>query len=252
MNQPARILIVDDETNIRLMLRTALQSAYYELQEATDGRQALDAISKWSPNVMVLDLSMPLMDGMAVLQELQSVRPERKPRIIVLTAYGSIRAAVKATRLGAIDFLEKPISPDEVRESVESALSEPMPLVQADGSDDPLSGGYAGVLMRARKALRMAQYADAESLLMKAADLAHKDAPYYNLLGVLYEAQRQWRLAARFYSKAIAVNSRYDPAQRNLWRLQELKRTGRSSEPAALGDEPDILFAKLPEATHHD
>jgi DNA-binding response OmpR family regulator len=252
MSQPARILIVDDETNIRLMLRTALESAFYDIHEATNGREALDAVARWQPDVMILDLSMPLLDGMGVLQDLQPLRPERKPKVIVLTAYGSIPAAVKATRLGAIDFLEKPVAPDEVRESVESALSVAMPLVQGDGSEDPLSGGYEAVLMRARKALRMAQYADAESLLMKAADLAHKDAPYYNLLGVLYESQRQWRLAARFYSKAIAVNSRYDPAQRNLWRLQELKRTGRSKEPAALGDEPDILFAKLPEATHHD
>jgi CheY-like chemotaxis protein len=246
MSEPTRILIVDDETNIRLMLRTALQSALYEIQEATNGREALDAIGKWHPDVMVLDLSMPVLDGMGVLQELKPLRVERKPRVVVLTAYGSIPAAVKATRLGAIDFLEKPVSPDEVRESVESALSEPMPLVGTEGSGDPLSGGYAGVLNRARKALRMAQYADAESLLMKAADLAHKDAPYYNLLGVLYESQRQWRLAARFYSKAIAVNSRYDPAQRNLWRLQDLKRTGKSREAAVLGDEPDVMMARMP------
>ena len=245
-NQPPRVLIVDDETNIRLMLRTALQTLQYEIHEAGNGREALDTVAKWSPDVMILDLSMPVLDGMGVLQELKPVRIERKPRIVVLTAYGSIPAAVRATRLGAIDFLEKPVSPDEVRESVESALTEPMPLVATEPSDDPLSGGYAGVLMRARRRLRMAQYADAETLLMKAADLSHKDAPYYNLLGVLYEAQRQWRLAARFYNKAIAVNSRYDPAQRNLWRLQELKRAGKTREPAVLGDEPDVMFAKLP------
>jgi DNA-binding NtrC family response regulator len=247
MNQPPRVLIVDDETNIRLMLRTALQSSHYDVMEAGNGREALDAVTRWQPDVMILDLSMPVLDGMGVLKELQPVRADRKPRIIVLTAYGSIPAAVKATRLGAIDFLEKPVSPDEVRESVESALSEPMPLVPTSTSDDPLSGGYVGVLSRARKALRLAQYADAETLLMKAADLAQKDAPYYNLLGVIYESQRQWRLAARFYNKAIAVNSRYEPAQRNLWRLQDLKRTGKTREAPVLGDEPDVMFAKLPE-----
>ena len=73
---------------------------------------------------MILDLSMPVLDGVGVLNELKGVRPDRKPRVIVLTAYGSIPVAVKATRLGAMDFLEKPVAPDEVRESVEAVLAE--------------------------------------------------------------------------------------------------------------------------------
>jgi len=124
--KPANILIVDDETNIRLMLRTALKSEGYVIREARDGREAMEAIDREVPDLMILDLSMPALDGLGVLKELRGMRDERKPRIIVLTAYGSIPTAVKATRLGAVDFLEKPVSPDEVREAVAAALLEPV------------------------------------------------------------------------------------------------------------------------------
>ena len=251
MKKPIHILVVDDETNIRLMLRTALTSVGYTVQEATNGKEALEIIGRFVPDVMILDLSMPAVDGIAVLNQLKGVRADRKPRIIVLTAYGSIPVAVKATRLGAVDFLEKPVSPDEVREAVQAALAEPRPghpaLASIPGDGDPLAGGYAAVLERARKALRLAMYTDAETLLMKAADLAHKDASYFNLLGVLYESRRQWRLARKFYNKAIAEDRRYEPAQQNLRRLSELERNGKSREPVTLGDELDIWLAKMPD-----
>src|SRR5205085_2492361 len=147
------------------------------------------------PDVMILDLSMPEMDGIAVLKAMQGSRPSKRPRVIVLTAYGSISAAVRATRLGAVDFLEKPVSPAEVREAIEAAMAEPVPIDA--NAEDPLAGGYEAVLNRARTALRFAKFTDAESLMMKAADLAEKDASYFNLLGVLYEVQRQWRLARK-------------------------------------------------------
>ena len=244
-----RILIVDDETNIRLMLRAALESEGYVVEEAADGRAGLAAVERHVPDVMILDLSMPLLDGLGVLEVLRDARMERKPGIIVLTAYGSISAAVKATRLGAIDFLEKPVVPAEVREAVAAALEE----AEADGgspgrAEDLLEGGYGAVLNRARKALRLAEYADAETLLMKAADLAEKDAAYFNLLGVLYEVRRQPRLARKFYGKAIAANGSYEPAQKNMRRLYELKTFGRTREPATLGDEPgENWYTRIPE-----
>jgi DNA-binding response OmpR family regulator len=242
------ILIVDDETNIRLMLRTTLMTEGYHIFEAGDGREALNVIDREMPDLMILDLSMPVLDGMGVLNELKGMRPDKKPRVIVLTAYGSISTAVKATRLGAMDFLEKPISPDEVRESVAAVLAEPLPRPQADSAEDSLSGGYAGVLDRIRKAMRLAKYADAETLLMKAADLAHNDAAYFNLLGILYEARREHRLARKFYGKAIAADKRYEPAQINMRRLYELNTFGRTQQPVTLGDEPDVWYAKLPDS----
>lgn len=240
------ILIVDDEPNIRLMLRTALTTEGYSIEEATNGLQGVAAVSLRKPDLMILDLSMPGMDGFGVLTAMQGLRPSQRPKIIVLTAYGSIPAAVKATRLGALDFLEKPISPVELRDAVEHAIALPATDTSENNANDPLEGGYEGVLNRVRKSLRLANYADAETLLMKAADLAHRDAAYFNLLGVLYETQRKWRLAKKFYGKAIANDKRYEPAQQNMQRLYELERSGKSAEAVTLGDEPDIWFARMP------
>jgi len=90
------------------------------------------------------------------------------------------------------------------------------------------------------------------TLLMKAADRNdQQSAEYFNLLGVLYEAQGKWRLARKCYVKALDAEEDYQPARANLRRLLELHRYGRSSQAIVLGDEAeDIWFAKLPE-THN-
>ena len=241
------ILIVDDEPNIRLMLRTALSTDGYSVEEAGNGLDGLAAVSRKKPDIMLLDLSMPEIDGFGVLTALQGMRPSQRPKVIVLTAYGSIPVAVKATRLGAIDFLEKPVKPEEIRDAIQAAMETPAVEPVTTLPDDALAGGYEGVLDRVRRSLRLAKYTDAETLLMKAADLAHRDAAYFNLLGVLYEAQRKWRLARKFYGKALSENSHYEPAQKNYRRVHELETFGRSAETVILGDEPDVWFARMPE-----
>jgi DNA-binding response OmpR family regulator len=232
------------------MLRTALESDGYAVTEASNGREALEAIKTSTPDLMVLDLNMPVLDGMAVLEQMKALAAGiARPRVIILTAYGSIPSAVKATRLGALDFLEKPISPRELRKAVKSVLDEP----ELDSPPDvvvDVPGGYELVLSRIRKLLRLAEYETAMSLLMKAADRKdQQSAEYFNLLGVLYEAQRKWRLAQKCYDKAIIADEHYQPARMNLRRLLELRRHGRSSQAVVLGDEAeDIWFAKLPES----
>jgi DNA-binding response OmpR family regulator len=244
--KPASILVTDDESGIRLMLKTALESDGYSVLEAANGQQALDVMKSRTPDLVVLDLNMPVLDGMAVLEAMKSLAAAHKPRVIILTAYGSIPAAVKATRLGALDFLEKPVTPSELRQTVRSVLDEPElnfpPNVQIDSS------GFQPVLDRIRRTLRLADYSTAEAMLMKAADRQHEhSAEYFNLLGVLYEAQRKWRLARKCYEKALTSNDDYEPAKANLRRLIELQSHGQSSQAIVLGDEPDdVWFAKMP------
>ena len=244
--QPVSILVTDDESSIRLMLRTALESEGYAISEAANGQEALDAIGRRMPELMVLDLNMPKLDGIAVLEQMQKMAATNKPRVIVLTAYGSIPTAVKATRLGAVDFLEKPLTPGDLRRTVRSVLDDPeldtRPLV-AD-----VAGLYDRVLDRVRESLRTADYASAESLLMKAAYRnARTSVEYFNLLGVLYEVQRNWRLARKCYGKAISADKSYEPAQANMRRIYELYTFGRSTQAVLLGDEPqeaDVVAAR--------
>jgi DNA-binding response OmpR family regulator len=250
MKSPS-ILLTDDESNIRLTLRAALEADGYAIAEASNGADALEAIKRETPDLIVLDLNMPQMDGMAVLEHLKSMAAINKPRVIVLTAYGSIAIAVRATRLGAVDFLEKPITPTELRQTVRSVLTEPE-LDVAPTAVMNVEGGYEDALSRIRKALRLADYSSAEALLEIAAQRKNQHtAEYFNLLGVLYEAHRRWRLARKCYGKAIAANKQFEPAQANMRRLYELHAYGRSHERVRLGDSGDNdQHARLSEALH--
>jgi DNA-binding response OmpR family regulator len=234
--RPASILITDDESSIRLMLRTALESDGYLVQEASNGRDALDAMAHQPFDLMVLDLNMPNIDGMAVLEQMKSIAAA-KPRVIILTAYGSVPTAVKATRLGAVDFLEKPITPADLRQSVRSVLDEPE-LDSPPSVEINFPGGYDRVLDRIRKALHVADLDGAQSLMEVAAQRRNQQAAeYFNLLGVLYEAQRKWRLARKCYGRAISSNGHNNAAQSNMRRLYELHTYGKSAQPVMLEDD---------------
>jgi DNA-binding response OmpR family regulator len=120
----ARILVADDEARIRLSLRACLETEGYEVIEASDGLVALEAIISHSPDVMILDLAMPNLDGLRTIDSLSGVHGQLKPKIIVLTAWGSGPAMLRTLGMGASLFLEKPIVPETLRAAVRVALSE--------------------------------------------------------------------------------------------------------------------------------
>jgi CheY-like chemotaxis protein len=234
--KPTSILVTDDESSIRLMLRTTLESDGYQVYEAGNGAEALDTIARQAPDLMVLDLNMPVMDGLSVLEKMKTLAAANRPRVIILTAYGSIPAAVKATRLGAVDFLEKPITPTDLRQAVRSVLEEPEMDLPPDVEVN-IPGGYEQVLHRIRAALHSADLDQAEALLEKAAAQRNEHAAqYFNLLGVLYEAQRKWRLARKCYGRAMTSDGQHVAAEANMRRLYELHTYGKSSQPVLLAE----------------
>ena len=130
---PARILVVDDERRIRFAIRSCLEAEGYEVFEAADGNEALDVALRVAPDVMILDLAMPNLDGMRTLRELHSVHGQLKPRVIMLTAFASMPAAASAIALGASVFVEKPIVPEALRQVVARVLSEPPDIEEGQG-----------------------------------------------------------------------------------------------------------------------
>ena len=115
MNKTARILIVDDEPNVRLMFRTTLVAVGYDVAEAEDGEAALAALRGSGPfDLVFLDLRMPLVDGMATLRRMRD--EGLLVPVVIVTAHGSVPDAVEAMKLGAIDFIQKPVRPEELRE----------------------------------------------------------------------------------------------------------------------------------------
>ncbi|MBI5403649.1 MAG: sigma-54-dependent Fis family transcriptional regulator [Ignavibacteriae bacterium] len=107
-----RIIIVDDESSSRAILKKIISDAGYSVTLASGGEEALKKISASRFDVMLTDLNMPLMNGIELTEKVLQIEPDMI--VILITAYGSIRTAVEAIRLGAFDFLSKPVNKDEL------------------------------------------------------------------------------------------------------------------------------------------
>ncbi|MBN1297011.1 sigma-54-dependent Fis family transcriptional regulator, partial [bacterium] len=115
------ILVVDDEGGIRRSMRMILEYSGYSVSEAQDGPTALASARKHRPDLVLLDIKMPGMDGLEVLENLHQDYPGLP--VIILSGHGSVDTAVKATRLGAYDFLEKPPKKDRILLTIRNALT---------------------------------------------------------------------------------------------------------------------------------
>lgn len=123
MSHRATILVAEDQPGVRSFLAAALEDANFAVLEAEDGAAAIALLEQREFDVVLTDLRMPKADGMAVLARARAIAPETA--VIVLTAFGSIERAVEAMRLGAADFLTKPVeSPAVLVLAVERALGE--------------------------------------------------------------------------------------------------------------------------------
>jgi len=115
-----KILIVDDEPDIALILKLQLEDAGYRTVPARDGVEALEAIEREKFSLIMLDIKMPRMDGLEVLSR---IRGEDKPPVVMMTAHGSEDIAVDAMKKGALDYISKPFSTDDMLQKVERAIS---------------------------------------------------------------------------------------------------------------------------------
>lgn len=132
MSKRVQILIIDDEENIRRVTRLTLQAAGYEVGEAEDGERGLELFgdgSNW--DAVLLDQRMPGMDGLETLKRIKE--RDSTARVIMSTAYASIELAVEAMKLGATDFVRKPMTPEILRNAVAAALSKESLLREAKG-----------------------------------------------------------------------------------------------------------------------
>ena len=120
MNEQEKILIVDDEPDTILILQDRLEMEGYEVLTATDGHEALHLIDQDLPDLVLLDIQMPSLEGIETLTHIHQKYPGLL--VLMLTAHGTIQRAVEATKRGAYDFLEKPFQPEHITQRVGQAL----------------------------------------------------------------------------------------------------------------------------------
>lgn len=115
-----RILIIDDERNIHTTLGRGLELEGFEVSSALDGTKGISQVQSFSPDLVLLDLRLPDMSGLQVLEGLMAL--PTPPAVVMMSGHGTLESAVQATRLGAADFLEKPVDIDRLYLTVANAL----------------------------------------------------------------------------------------------------------------------------------
>jgi two-component system NtrC family response regulator len=120
MNDAKTVLLIDDDESLRRVLEYNLREDGYQVVTAADGRSGLQRFQEAAVDLVVTDVRMPEMDGVALLTHLKAMQPDLP--VIVLTAHGTIDSAVEAMKVGAFDYLTKPFSRDQLKASVRKAL----------------------------------------------------------------------------------------------------------------------------------
>ncbi|WP_159881875.1 response regulator [Paenibacillus puerhi] len=127
-----KLLIVDDQNGIRILLMEVFSSEGYETYQASNGKLALEIVRSSSPDLVLLDMKIPGMDGLDILKHIKSI--DASIKVIMMTAYGELDMIKEATDLGAIMHFTKPFDIDELRQAVNQQLRSPNNSSYALGS----------------------------------------------------------------------------------------------------------------------
>lgn len=204
-----KILIVDDEKNIRIGLKQCLKDENYKIEVANDGEEALKKLENDKYELILMDYQMPNKNGLEVLKDLR--KKKIKTRVIIMTAYGTVDIAVEAMKYGAVDFISKPFTIDKVKEIVWESIKKDASVImrEKDISENIEEARIAireGSLEKAAQCLR-------EVLISDASNPATQ-----NLLGVIEEKRGNERLGQKYYRAALSLDATYKPADNNLRR----------------------------------
>ena len=224
------ILVVDDEKNIRLTISQSLEPLDLPIWTAASGEEALQKLQESPFGLVLLDMKMPRMGGMEVLRRIKEDWPNI--RVIIITAHGTIESAVEAMKLGAVDFIQKPFSPDDIRELAKSVLKHET-LAEEQTVD------YHSLIELTKRHISDRRFGAARETVRKAIALDPAQPEAYNLFGALLEINGNMFEAQKFYLAAMDIDPKYKPAEVNLKRTISWKK----SDKIILGsDENEFSF----------
>jgi DNA-binding response OmpR family regulator len=212
-----KILVIDDEKNIRLTLSECLETSNYDVETAVSGEHGMNKYNESKYDVILLDMKMPGIDGMEVLRRIKEQDPLQN--IIMITAHGTIETAVEAMKLGAIDYIRKPFTPDEIRSIVRRVLE------RHDLDEGAAAASFHTALEYAKGCINRRDFDKAYQYLQKAISMEPRKPEPYNLLGVILELKKETVEALKMYRAALAVEPTYKPANANLTRATQWNYT---------------------------
>jgi len=210
-----RILVVDDEKNIRLTLEKALSNAGYDVETALNGEDGLEKIKENEYPVILLDMKMPGMDGLEFLKKVNEIKYQT--RVVMITGYGNVETAVDTMKLGAVDFLRKPFKPQEILGVVDHVFDRYQ--LENNGKE---ANSFEDILNLAKGEINKKNFSEAIELLKKATSTDSEKPEPFNLMGIIYELKNQQAKAMKMYRAALALDPSYRPATDNLQRASEM------------------------------
>ena len=181
-NSDTYVLVVDDEPDIRELIKDILEDEGYQIATASDGKSARAAVIDRRPHLILLDIWMPDIDGISLLREFMEHDPQQT--IVMMSGHGTIETAVEATRLGASDFIEKPLSTAKLIRGVEIALENQakQAVKQQFEAQEPVGKSPQIALLR-EQAQRVAKHGMPILLLGEGGSGKHCFAHYLHSLG---------------------------------------------------------------------
>ncbi len=182
-----KVLVVDDTKNIRSLLTACLELEGYQVGVAYDGKMALEMLHAESFDLVFLDIKLPEMSGTEVLRKARAVGIHVP--VIIMTAFATVKNAVECTKLGAVQYLQKPFTADKVR-SVIKELKESIQL----STDDPVAA--------AKKLVDGDKLEDAYDLLKQELGRQPDNAEIYYLMGKVLEKKGDIKKAEKFFNTA--------------------------------------------------
>jgi len=212
------ILVVDDEKNIRLTMSQSLEPLGIKVQTAVNGEEALQKLRQDQFGLVFLDLKMPGMDGMEVLRRIKEDWP--KVRVIIITAHGSIESAVEAMKLGAVDFIQKPFSPGEIRELT-------IRVLEREALDEESAVDYLSLIELTKRHISDRSFSAAREIVPRAIAADPDQPEAYNLFGALLEINGDLLKAQKFYRAALDIDPTFQPARANLERIVSWNKFGK-------------------------
>jgi len=121
VQQMSKILVVDDAAFMRMMIKDTLNKlGYTDVEEAADGAIAVEKFQAVSPDLVMLDVTMPNLDGIGALKAIKQLKPDAK--VVMCSAMGQESMVVEAIKLGALDFIVKPFKPDRIAKTMKAVL----------------------------------------------------------------------------------------------------------------------------------
>lgn len=219
-----KILVVDDERNTRRTLDEALAPLGYEVLLAASGEKAIERMGDPGIGLVLLDLKMPGIQGLDVLEWIERERPDVS--VVILTAHGTVDSAVESMKHGALDVIQKPFSLEQIRALVTREMD---PETRLRSRRE----GYESRIERARASIKAGDLDPALAHLRAAEGLDPDRPEAFNLLGVVAELKHDRPRAHKNYRLALELDPTYGPAQEN---LHGSTRAPIERGPLALGE----------------